>query len=136
MSGRCLSLDVFGRYLSLDVSGQYLSLGGVCLSPDVSRQCLSLDVSTWCLSPDGFFFFWYTLWWLKSELKHRTYNKGCRRQEGWEREAQNSREQSHLEIFIRERDGQGTQGKQDVHYTTGTFRKGSREFEGAGYGVD
>ena len=35
---------------------------------------------------------------LISELTHRTYNMGSKRQEGWEREAQNSGEQRHQEI--------------------------------------
>ena len=43
-------------------------------------------------------------------LTHRTYNKGSRRQEGWERELQNSVEQRHEEICGRERDGVGYMG--------------------------
>ena len=52
---------------------------------------------------------------------NRTYNKGSRRQEGWEREAQNSVEQRREEICGRERDGMGTQRVNKMD-TTGTFR--------------
>ena len=67
----------------------------------------------------------------------QTYNKGSRRREGQEREAQNIREQRHEEICGREREGWGggTQGLSGP-YVTGTFRKESREFEGGVFGVD
>ena len=48
------------------------------------------------------------------------YNKGSRRQEGWERDGRNSVEQRQ-EICERERDGVGVQGVNKVD-TTGTFR--------------
>ena len=77
------------------------------------------------------------------ELTHRTYNEGSRRQDGWERNTQNSGESTHEEICGRERDGvgytrstrwtlQGISGP----YTTETFRNESMEFEGGGFGVD
>ena len=57
------------------------------------------------------------------------------RQEGREREGQNSGEQRHKEICGRERDGGREHGvyKMDI---TGTFRKESRKFEGGGFVVD
>ena len=57
------------------------------------------------------------------------------RQEGWEREGQNSGEQRHSEICGRERDGEGNTGVYKMDNTR-TFRKESREFEGGGFGVD
>ena len=65
---------------------------------------------------------------------HKTYNKGSRRQEGWEREAQNRREQTSGDL----RKGEGSGGIHVVNMmeTTGTFRKESMEFEGGGFGVD
>ena len=62
------------------------------------------------------------------------YNRGSRRREGQEREAQNIREQRHEEICGRERDGGGVHRVNKMD-TTWTFRKESREFEG-GFGVD
>ena len=58
-------------------------------------------------------------------------NKGSRRQEGWERAAQNSRN----------RDLWKGEGWGEVHGAnkmdiTGTFKKESTEFEGSGFGVD
>ena len=44
------------------------------------------------------------------ESSHTMHNKGVRRQEGWEKEGQNSGEQRHEEICERERDGVGNMG--------------------------
>ena len=51
---------------------------------------------------------------LVQELTHKKYNEGSRRQEGREREGQNSGEQRHEEICGMEKDGgRDTRGKQD-----------------------
>ena len=44
------------------------------------------------------------------ESSHTTHSKGGMRQEGWEREVQNSGEQRHEEICGRKRDGIGNRG--------------------------
>ena len=62
------------------------------------------------------------------------YNKGSRRQEGWEREGKNNEEQKHG-ICGRERDRGGVHRVNKMD-TPGTFRKESREYERDGFGVD
>ena len=62
------------------------------------------------------------------------HNKGSRRQEGLEREAQNNGE-THEEICGSERDGGGVHGVNKMD-TTWTFRKENREYEGVGFRVD
>ena len=56
------------------------------------------------------------------------------RLEGWEREGQNSREQTLGDLWK----GEGWGGEHGVYNMdiAGTFRKESREFEGGGIGVD
>jgi len=57
-----------------------------------------------------------------------------RRQEGWEREGQNSGEETLGDLWK----GEGWGGEHGVYKmdSTGTFRKESREFEGGGFRVD
>ena len=47
---------------------------------------------------------------MRANIQTETHNKGSRRQEVWEREAQNCVEQRHDEIYGRERDGMGYTG--------------------------
>ena len=62
------------------------------------------------------------------------HSKGGMRQQGWEREGQNSVEQTLGDLWK----GEGW-GRKHVVFKmdiTGNFRKESREFEGGGFGVD
>ena len=61
-------------------------------------------------------------------------NDESRRHEVWEREAQNSGEQTLGDLWK----GEGWGGIYGVNKmdTTGTFREESREFEGGGFGLD
>jgi len=72
---------------------------------------------------------------LVQELTHKKYNEGSRRQEGREREGQNSGEQRHEEICGMEKDGAGIHGVNKMDKTKTFMSLHDRDFQEGKQGI-